>query len=444
MRNWSRMNSGEMARTKPSKMLLLVGYLFSCIYAPPIFPNINFVLLVAAFSIPYIASNYKIVSTILSSKPAKSFCAWFTAFACYWFVITLINIAVGKDQYYSDYITSAYSFFLVAPVCLVCATTVVVIKIKHSLSNGYIIKAIIIAGLIQATLALAAFFFPVVKNALTNVMFNNTGGSQLKEGLWISERRFYGFANSMLDLYGLGTGLIAAMPAFLVMIDPKSSKCWLISIPILLTVPALNARTGLVVFLVAILVASLCFGRVSGLSVVAAMFSVCIIALIGIGLLSIIAAVRPEIIEWLLGDITGETQHNTFEILFGKGFWHFPDPVFSITGTGHSVYTVAGFSHSDVGYVNEIWRTGFIGLLMLVCAFSRPVLYVLKNESSERSFNYLIAGSIICLSITAVKCMPITHSGGMIIIITLFLLGGVGSEESIETPGRSVVLSSKW
>ena len=50
-----------------------------------------------------------------------------------------------------------------------------------------------------------------------------------------------------------------------------------------------------------------------------------------------IATVRPEIIDWLLGDILGTTQHNTLSILFGEGFWNLPDPLMAITGTGHTV-----------------------------------------------------------------------------------------------------------
>ena len=108
----------------------------------------------------------------------------------------------------------------------------------------------------------------------------------------------------------------------------------------------LNARTGLVLFAIAIVIASLYAGKSSGLSIVATMLTALIIALVAAVIIGVIATVRPEIIDWLLGDILGTTQHNTLSILFGEGFWNLPDPLMAITGTGHTVYGVSGFSHS--------------------------------------------------------------------------------------------------
>lgn len=425
------MNKEMKGGAGKTRTLLLSIFLFLCIYAPPILPDINLILVIAVLSIPYLLLHSRTCLRVLSSSPAKSFIAWFASFVCYWLVITFLNVLLGEGGFGADYTTSAYSFFLVLPVCLICSTAAMVYKENNGLSMGQVIKAFIVAGLIQAAFALAAFFDPGVKSFLTEIMFENTGTEQMQSGLWIADRRFYGFANSMLDLYGLGTGLIAALPAFLVQIDRNASKCWLVTIPVLLVVPALNARTGLVVFFVALVIASLYAGRASGLSIVATMFAAGAIFAIAAILINVISLVRPEVIDWLLGDITGGTQHNTFEVLFSESFWSLPEPLLIITGTGHSVYGVPGFSHSDVGYVNEIWRTGIIGLIMLALAFIRPVMRSLRKTSCGDPFEYLLIGAVVCLAITAVKCMPITHSGGMIVLLTLILIGG-RREEMLE------------
>lgn len=403
-------------------------YLFLCIFAPPVLPDINLVLILAGLSIPYLFVNASVSRTILGTSAAKSFCAWFCAYVVYWLSIMLVNALLDSERYVSDYITSAYSFFLVVPITLICATAALVYKSKHELSNIQIIKAFIIAGLIQAAIALAAFIDQGIKDTLTSLMFQNTGTVQLQEGSWIAERRFYGFANSMLDLYGFGTGILAALPAFLVLYDRNVSKVWLLAIPVLLVVPALNARTGLVLFAVAIVVASLYAGRSSGLSVVATMLTSLVVVLISIVFITIIATVRPEVIDWLLGDVLGTTQHNTFSILFGERFWNLPNPLMVITGTGHTVYRVTGFPHSDVGYVNELWRTGIIGLVLLFCSFIRPTTIALKKMKGNGAFRYLVIATVLCLAAVAVKCMPLTHSGGMVFLVTLLLLCGSNEE----------------
>lgn len=424
------MISPHAHRTGTKGVACLSFYLFLCLFAPPVLPDINFVLVLAALSIPYLVSNASTAKELLSSRAARSFCGWFSAYVVYWIIIMLVNALLSDERYISNYITSAYSFFLVVPTCLICATTALVYKSKHRLTSSQVIKAFILAGMAQSAFALAAFFDQGIKDALTTVMFENTGISQMQEGSWIAERRFYGFANSMLDLYGFGTGILAALPAFLVLFDRKTSKAWVFTIPVLLIVPFLNARTGLVLFALAIAVASLYAGRISGLSVVATMATVLMVALIAMVVLGVIAAVRPEIIDWLLGDILGTTQHNTFSILFGESFWNLPDPLLIVTGTGHSVYSITGFTHSDVGFVNEIWRTGIIGLLLLIGAFVRPTAIVLTETQNDGALRYLLVATVVCLAVVAVKCMPITHSGGMIFLVTLILLCGSSAELS--------------
>ena len=200
------MNKEMKGGAGKTRTLLLSIFLFLCIYAPPILPDINLILVIAVLSIPYLLLHSRTCLRVLSSSPAKSFIAWFASFVCYWLVITFLNVLLGEGGFGADYTTSAYSFFLVLPVCLICSTAAMVYKENNGLSMGQVIKAFIVAGLIQAAFALAAFFDPGVKSFLTEIMFENTGTEQMQSGLWIADRRFYGFANSMLDLYGLGTG----------------------------------------------------------------------------------------------------------------------------------------------------------------------------------------------------------------------------------------------
>lgn len=62
-------------------------------------------------------------------------------------------------------------------------------------------------------------------------------------------------------------------------------------------------------------------------------------------------------------------RSNTASLLFSKKFWTLPTFPEIIFGTGHTVFSVKGFAHSDVGYVNGLWLCGILGVMILYSLF---------------------------------------------------------------------------
>lgn len=301
------------------------------------------------------------------------------------------------------------------PVCVTCVMYVLV----RGQSLGFVFSdyliEIIKAGLIQSTLALLAFGIPEVKSFFVSVMYNNTGNVVLENNyaLW---RRFYGFSNSMLDSYGIGTGMIAALPLYLVAFD-KNRKAWLIAMPFLLMVPILNSRTGIVIFLLYVLFFFLYLmsKSPSHLLTIPLIAGVCAAALFM--LIWIISQIAPTTASWITLDLTTFLNGDgsiTGKTLFSVGFWTLPQDIFLLVGTGHTVYGLSGFSHSDVGYVNDLWRTGIIGIILLYFT----MLFVIRKavrSTPEKVFKFLIAGLGVSIFVFQIKAQAFTYTGGMAI-----------------------------
>ena len=67
--------------------------------------------------------------------------------------------------------------------------------------------------MVQSMFACAAFVFPSVKEFFLNLMIHMGGISTENEGVILN--RTFGFASSMLDQFGLCTGLIGGISFFL-------------------------------------------------------------------------------------------------------------------------------------------------------------------------------------------------------------------------------------
>ena len=93
----------------------------------------------------------------------------------------------------------------------------------------------------------------------------------------------------------------------------------------------------------------------------------------------------------ILGDYKGTTS---FSNLMRKSYWILPTKVTNVLfGTGHSVYQIKNYTHSDVGYINMIWLSGIIGSAWLYGSFIALALNVKKCSINTLQKNI----SIFCI-----------------------------------------------
>lgn len=121
-----------------------------------------------------------------------------------------------------------------------------------------------------------------------------------------------------------------------------------------------------------------------------------------------------------------QMKYGTADILFDESWWQFPPFESLLIGTGYNVsgysdYAVSEIQHSDVGYINELWKTGIIGSLVLYYSF----YYLLKNafiDMKDKEYKSLFIFLGIAIIIFLVKGAIYTYNTGITIIYTLSLM----------------------
>ncbi|MGI2294935.1 hypothetical protein [Paenibacillus sp. GXUN7292] len=417
-----------------------VLYLFCFIFAPPLVPKINFIFLVFAFSVLQLfRRKNRLVNSVFTQSGIKQFC--YLMFLAYVYIglVMLVGI-LFQDVGASNYIKTFYRFGLLIPITVTCVLYIIV-RSKEMNYNFYdILHAIIKAGTIQAIIAILMFLDPSIKQLLVNIMFANTGDS-LTQNLWVYQRRLYAFSNSVLDSFGYGTGIIAALPLFLA---KKRKTKYLLYIPVLLVVPFLNSRTGLIVFLLGIIsVIPLYLIKANIKKLLKTSISVLMILICLSFGYKIMQNVNPMTTSWVENGITsfltllnisseigniGYTESTTN--LFSDRKWYVPGPIGLLFGTGHNVYEANGFNHSDVGYINDLWLGGILGMILL---YSPLFILLLKTalKQEQREIKYLLCFLFFAFLATNVKAYMINYNVGMAVTLLVAFSAVYFSEKKL-------------
>ena len=429
----------------PKCDLPLLMLIFFMLFAPPIIPEVNTAMLAAfVVGIVMLVRHKKEIIPMFKQSGMMIFCALMIVFFMYLAITTLVNFAVGERVQLMHYVTLWYRFFLIVPVLLICCLYICIRGKKLNYSPYDLGMQFVYATMIQFLLALLALLIPAVKDWFVDVIYANTGAYYL-DIQWIMLRRGFGFTNSFVDSFGFGMGIIAALPLFFI---KKNRLKILYFIPCAIFISLVNVRTGLImsglglVFCLPVIIKILIKEK---LRLVAAASGALLVL---VGFVALVQVRNPITISWILGDMASFTEQTppqgnltedpddlpdsnddqknphfndanstTAENLFSEGFWNFPSGVSLIFGTGHTVYEAEGYSHSDVGYVNDLWMAGIIGSLLLYAAFA----YVLWNaaKGSAANIKWLILFFAVSIVLFQVKANAFMFNAGLNTILPL-------------------------
>lgn len=401
--------------------IILVVYIFFLLFAPPIIKSINPLLILFVFSLITILTKYRnelfiFIKNKSFLKPLKLLILYF-----FWYFITIIlNIIFTKKVYLYNYFINIYSMALVVLCLFICCLHIYFYSRKKNIQIDDIIKLTIYAGLIQSTITIISFLFPIVKEFLVNIMYKNTG-DDLYLNKWATQRRFFGFANNMLDSFGYGTGIIAILPLFY---SIKYGKKWILTVPLLLVVPFLNSRTGLVIFGLGLICWIFYLFKEKKIVNYLKLFGIVGI-IVGI-FIFVIYKFAPTTIDWIIRDFSSffTDKKGTADQLLSNDFWRFPSLINLIFGAGYNVAVFGGMTsligfHSDVGYINELWKTGIVGFILLLIALL-SIIYVIYNNVDKKN-KYLIVFILFATLISHIKFYVFSYNPGIVIIILLFI-----------------------
>ena len=410
----------DVTTINKNKKIFLIIYIFCLIFAPPFFKNINLLLILSVFSFIFLIIKYRNKFNLICKNYYLKKTMFIIIIYYFWQIISIIiNSLVGNIHLY-NYIINFYSMFLVFPLTFICVLFIVFYSLENKIDFNCLIKFIIYAGLIQSVIALLSFLFPTVKDFLLNIMHENTG-EQLYLNKYHTSRRFFGFANNLLDSFGFGTGVLATLPLFY---SIKNGKKWLITVPFLVVLPLLNSRTGLLVFAIGFVI---WFIYVIKKGLFNKYFKIFIGLLVSITFLFLVVLfIAPTTVGWIVNDILSffNVRSGTANVLFSKDFWTLPDLSNIIIGKGVLIAGFGGLKEylgftSDVGYINEIWKTGIVGLIIMLILLFYIMKFMIKNINIH--YKYFVIFLFVSVLIANIKFYVYGYNPGTVIILIIYI-----------------------
>ena len=190
-------------------------YIFILVFAPPLIPYPY--LFLTIFSFLMLITTYKRKVWIFLKRSGIYY--WLLAMAvlamytvCVPMLISMFcNDIVNMSHYVS--VINRYGVLIV--VVSVCVTYLLCKTERDGYSYEFLLESLINAGLIEGVCAVLAFLFPGIKSIFIFFM-KRFSESRLYYNTWYITVRSYGFASTLVDVFGLGIGLIAGISFFAV------------------------------------------------------------------------------------------------------------------------------------------------------------------------------------------------------------------------------------
>lgn len=396
-----------------------VLFIFALLFRPPILP-IDLIIPLTLISLYGIiretVRGRLTLKRFFLAAPASSLIRWSIIVTLLVSTSVAVGFAtVGEFSFSSTVNASAKLVwtFLLLPINIFY---LFILYQKSNVQVNTILKMILYATLIQCAIALVAYTVPAIKDIFVGIMQVNNWDER-----WttfnIADQRMNGFAKSLFDTFGYGMGILATVP--LILAYRTHNLKFLIALPFILLTILINARTGLIIFSLAIVLFLPLFIR-GGSSLLRYRNNI-----ITLGTLAIVIPISVLIIGSLLdsgssfyertvsdigsylefirtggqgsGDYGGQA-----DVLFSDRYWTLPSSSLQVAmGTGLSVYggdSVFDFT-SDGGYVNSIWYMGLIGLITLSFAFFRFTWRVTRHTSYWRVFSTIAILSVLIFQV---------------------------------------------
>lgn len=404
-------------------------YLFVLVFAPPIVPYPH--LFLTIFSFLMLATTYKRKVWIVLKRSgiynwvlAMGLLAMYTV--CVPLPISMLcNDIVNTSHYIS--VINRYGVLIVA--VSVCVTYLLCKTDRDGYGYEFLLESLINAGVIEGVCAALAFLFPGVKSIFIFFM-KQFSASNLYSNTWYITVRSYGFASTLVDVFGLGAALIAGI-CFFYGITRK--KIYMAESIVIAIATILNSRTGLLVYLISIVLSLLYVLQKGDIrKIISTFIAIGLLIIAGSKILDIMStneytagwfqAGIKSIQNFMGGNGTSNTSGDAMSMLFQDNFWKFPTFPRIIFGTGHSLYGAEGYAHSDVGYVNEIWLFGILGCLLLYGKIIE-MCGMMKKSTRIPVFDYAAVFLLISYFFFNIKGAALGYNPGAVVMFFIIFVG---------------------
>ena len=406
------------------------------IFGPPFMPYPHFVL--ALFSMLLMITTYRGLSkTVMLSSGSYRWLLAMLIWASYTVIVGLgVSLFVGDIVNTGHYISIFNRYGMLIVVSIPTTTCLLCYGYLKGYDYHFYIETIVHAGLIEGFCAIAAFLSPTIKSFFISLMAR-FGDSTLYSNTWYITVRSYGFASGLVDLFGLGIAIIAGISFFYGCFEKRR---YIIYSLIISVAALLNARTGVVLYALALIIGLVYLirtGRIKGIfRVFVFLLIVYLIIREGLQFVDKSSATFGWLQQGFEGiasflktkSIGSEDTTNPLYSLMNTQSWILPNIFRTIIGTGHTLYQAEGYKHSDIGYINEIWLSGVIGCVWLYGNIIKVAIKYWKNKTPliRLSCVYIL----ICYFVFNIKGAALGYNAGaMAMMMFLFIFNFCSIQE---------------
>lgn len=400
----------ERQKKEGIPMFFLTAYCFLYLFLPPIV-DISILTLLTVFNVVFIFGHCFIRRKIVINREPLGAILGFVIYILLFYLLQIIHYISDTSHQKEIAAFTQQNTLTIIHTIVACFFLAVLCK-YYGLTIYRFLTAITLAGTLQLVLVIVSLTVPSIRTLFTNMIVSNVRSARLSEAVnTYLYLRSYGFASNLFDGFGYVTALIIVL-TFLHGVSKKRKIVTALSL-VMIIMPLLNSRTGLILSAFGILIVLLIWFRSQ--NVMRYLFGGIFVVL----LLVFISRIVPEsTFQWAsrgiaqtFALITGGEKTGVYaEIL--QADIHFPPDFF--LGMGCDPNNI-GLSGIDSGYIQCIWRHGLLGTIVLFGAFLYYFLYFGKRFDEKMEKTIIIVLPLLLFTYL-VKISGFENAGGNFII----------------------------
>lgn len=397
------------------QLLGLTLYIFIAIFQPPFLPyDFIYIFLIITLILIGLDTRFNLDLQILRDSKILFFIKVVVIMFVQLIIVNLVDVLfIEQSDLFSNRIRVINQLVILTGEELLAVYYVLTKVKKYRIDRYSFFNLLFIVGTLQGILSVMAFFVPTIRN-----FFLKYSGSVF-ENAWVLERRGYGFSAVLVDTFGYGMALIAGT---CLLISKKNSFQKLFSISLMIFCIFVNARTGIVIFLLALMIYIF-----KNDSIVSTVFK---ITIAGVVVFLLYYWFLPLILQWgiksdnntvrwVVSDFyelyySSGSSNNIQNLDFVSSIIHLPTNAFEfIFGSGHSVYgtrSILGFA-TDIGYLNLFWTYGIVGSMFFL---SSMLFLMFKTYAScmTKDMKLILIFNLIAYYLVLVKGILLGYNPG--------------------------------
>lgn len=380
--------------------MFIFMFIFIFIYSPRLIFKYDPIIILTVLSIMNIFIFYKqnIVNIILNKK-------------IFTFIVGILITIV----YLSARISSSYNFILIYRIIVIlvqvlpCSIYLCLYLKKNNYTFEKVCDLLIKVSFFQSIISILMFVNSSFRGLILNLLIKNgLFNFMLDKNIfeYIANRRIYGITTSYTFSMPVLQGFIAVIALIM---GIKYSIKYFLYIPFILFSAAVNARTGLLVFVVIGLISLILF-KENNVKKFMKISIMGLIMVVGFNIFSsLIQGNSIETYKWII-----DAKKETIDLILGKqgsklstykvleDMFFLPEGTELIFGTGFDVFDLKSSTYgktSDIGYVNDIFIGGLIFVIIFYGTIIKLGLSLLDKNSFEKKISILMVLTLLLINI---------------------------------------------